>query len=180
MRQEWRALAANELAATQAELAVRQSAMPALAQRVDRTVLRAPLDGRVNRVFATTIGGSVAPGAPLVEIVPSEENLLALGDLYWQYGDIQRAVSAYFRVLSEVDPMQPVALARTGEAMLASGSPADAAALIERAAASAGGLEELEPGSLVAQARPPMRSIAFRTIARPIPVPGYSSDRFSR
>ncbi len=81
---------------------------------------------------------------------PSEENLLALGDLYWQYGDIQRAVSAYFRVLSEVDPMQPVALARTGEAMLASGSPADAAALIERAAASAGGLEELEPGSLVA------------------------------
>ena len=42
---------------------------------------------------------------------------LALGDLFWQYGDIQRAVSAYFRVLSEIDPMQPVALARTGESL---------------------------------------------------------------
>lgn len=76
VRQEWRALAANELAATQAELDVRRSAMPALAQRVDRTVVRAPLAGRVNRVLVTTVGGSVAPGAPLVEIVPGEKNLL--------------------------------------------------------------------------------------------------------
>lgn len=85
-----------------------------------------------------------------VEDDPSEENLLALGDLYWQYGDIQRAVSAYFRVLTEIDAGQPLALARTGEAMLASGSPQDAAALIERAADGAGGLEGLEPSSLVA------------------------------
>lgn len=81
---------------------------------------------------------------------PTEENLLALGDLFWQAGDIQRAVSAYFRLLTEVDPTQPVALARTGEAMLVSGSPEDAAALIERAAANAGGIGELEPGSVVA------------------------------
>lgn len=76
VRQEWRALAANELASTQAELAVRRSAMPALTERANRTVVRSPLAGRINRVLVTTIGGSVAPGAPLVEIVPGDENLL--------------------------------------------------------------------------------------------------------
>jgi adhesin transport system membrane fusion protein len=38
--------------------------------------VRAPLPGRINRVLTTTRGGSIAPGAPLVEIVPSEESLL--------------------------------------------------------------------------------------------------------
>ena len=76
LRQEWRAQAANELATAQAELAARQRALPALAHRLERTVVRAPLAGRVNRVLTTTRGGSIAPGAPLVEIVPSEESLL--------------------------------------------------------------------------------------------------------
>lgn len=75
-RQDWRALAANELAAAQAELSARSSALPALAERAERTVVRAPLPGRVNRVLVTTVGGAVSPGAPLVEIVPSEESLL--------------------------------------------------------------------------------------------------------
>lgn len=76
IRQDWRARAAGEFAAAQAELSARRSALPALAERVDRTVVRAPMAGRVNRVLVTTVGGSVAPGAPLVEIVPSEESLL--------------------------------------------------------------------------------------------------------
>lgn len=76
MRQDWRARAAAEFATAQAELSARRSALPALAERVDRTVVRAPLAGRVNRVLVTTIGGSVSPGAPLVEIVPSQESLL--------------------------------------------------------------------------------------------------------
>jgi membrane fusion protein, adhesin transport system len=76
VHQEWRALAANELAAAQGELAARQRALPALAHRLERTVVRAPLPGRINRVLVTTRGGSVAPGAPLVEIVPSEESLM--------------------------------------------------------------------------------------------------------
>lgn len=75
-RQDWRALAANELATAQAEMAARRSTLPALAARVARTVLRSPLPGRVNRVLVTTIGAAVGPGAPLVEIVPSEESLL--------------------------------------------------------------------------------------------------------
>jgi adhesin transport system membrane fusion protein len=34
------------------------------------------LPGRINRVLVTTVGAAVGPGAPLVEIVPSEESLL--------------------------------------------------------------------------------------------------------
>lgn len=74
--QDWRSQAATELASSQAEYAARRRAMPALSERVDRTVVRAPLPGRVNRVLVTTVGGSVAPGGPLVEIVPSEKSLL--------------------------------------------------------------------------------------------------------
>ena len=75
-RQDWRSLAANELATAQAEYSARRAALPALAEREQRTVIRAPLPGRVNRVLVTTVGAAVGPGAPLVEIVPSEETLL--------------------------------------------------------------------------------------------------------
>jgi adhesin transport system membrane fusion protein len=74
--QEWRSQAANELATAQAEFAARRRALPALANRVERTVLRAPLAGRINRVLVTTRGGTIRAGEPVVEIVPSEESLL--------------------------------------------------------------------------------------------------------
>jgi membrane fusion protein, adhesin transport system len=75
-RQDWRSQAANELTTAQGEYAARSSAIPALAQRLARTSVRSPLPGRVNRVLVTTVGSAVAPGAPLLEIVPSEETLL--------------------------------------------------------------------------------------------------------
>jgi adhesin transport system membrane fusion protein len=75
-RQDWRKLAANELATAQAELSARRSTLPALAERVSRTSVKAPLPGRVNRVLVTTVGAAISPGAPLIEIVPSEESLL--------------------------------------------------------------------------------------------------------
>ena len=73
--QDWRARAATELATAQAELATRARTLPALSSRVDRTIIRAPVGGRVNRVLVTTVGGSVSPGQPLVELVPSREAL---------------------------------------------------------------------------------------------------------
>jgi adhesin transport system membrane fusion protein len=75
-RQDWRSRAATELAAAQAEYAARRRTMPALSERVERTVVRSPVRGRVNRVLVTTVGGTIAPGAPLVEIVASEDSLL--------------------------------------------------------------------------------------------------------
>jgi membrane fusion protein, adhesin transport system len=75
IRQDWRAKAAQELAAAQADAAVKRQALPALADRYKRTTVRAPLGGRINRVLATTIGGTVRPGEPLVEIVPVDRGL---------------------------------------------------------------------------------------------------------
>ena len=76
MQQEWRSTAANELATAQAERSSRLRALPALADRAERTVLRAPLSGRINRVLVSTRGGSIRAGEPVVEIVPSDESLL--------------------------------------------------------------------------------------------------------
>lgn len=75
-RQDWRARAADELAKAQAELAARSSTIPALAARVERTTVRAPLAGRINRVLVTTVGAAVSPGAPIAEISPSRDTLL--------------------------------------------------------------------------------------------------------
>lgn len=74
--QEWRAQAGTELATAQGEYSSRLRALPALADRAQRTVLRAPLAGRINRVLVTTRGGTVRAGEPVVEIVPSNESLL--------------------------------------------------------------------------------------------------------
>jgi adhesin transport system membrane fusion protein len=74
--QDWRSRAATELATARTELDARRQMLPALTDRVRRTTILAPVAGRINRVFMTTRGSSAAPGSPLVEIVPSEDNLL--------------------------------------------------------------------------------------------------------
>jgi adhesin transport system membrane fusion protein len=71
-RQDWRSKAADELASAQGELAARRRTLPALADKVRRTTIAAPLTGRINRVLVSTVGGSVRPGDPLVEIVPMD------------------------------------------------------------------------------------------------------------
>ena len=73
---DWRAQAANELAAAQAELGSRSATLPALQERLARTTLRAPVAGTVNRVLVNTRGSAVSSGQPLVEIAPSDDALL--------------------------------------------------------------------------------------------------------
>ena len=75
-KRDWLSRAADELTVARSEMSVREANMPAFKYKLDRTIVRAPLDGRVNRVFATTVGGSIRPGDPLLEIVPARENLL--------------------------------------------------------------------------------------------------------
>jgi len=74
-RSDWMSRAGMELSQVQAELAAKQQQLPALSDRVDRTVIRAPMAGKVNRVLVTTVGGSVSAGQPIAEIVPSEDAL---------------------------------------------------------------------------------------------------------
>ncbi|MDV5822586.1 HlyD family type I secretion periplasmic adaptor subunit [Sphingobium naphthae] len=75
-KRDWLARAADELTAARADLSVRQAAMPAYEYKLRRTVVRAPLDGRINRVFVTTVGGSARPGDPLLEMVAVNDSLL--------------------------------------------------------------------------------------------------------
>lgn len=75
-RQQWRSQAADELARVQAQQSALRRSLPALADRVRRTVVRAPLAGRVNRVMTATVGGTIRPGEPIAEIVPSERGLI--------------------------------------------------------------------------------------------------------
>ena len=74
-RSDWMSRAGIELSQAQAELAAKQQQMPALSDRLERTVIRAPMSGKVNRVLVTTVGGSVSAGVPVAEIVPSENTL---------------------------------------------------------------------------------------------------------
>ena len=48
----------------------------ALKDRLDRTSVRSPVDGIVNRLMVRTVGGVVQPGMDLVEIVPRHGNLV--------------------------------------------------------------------------------------------------------
>jgi len=48
----------------------------ALEDQVTRTIVKAPRDGVVQRLFVHTIGGVVKPGDDLIEIVPTNEKLL--------------------------------------------------------------------------------------------------------
>ena len=75
VRGAWRAQAGTDLAAAQSEMAARREAMPALAAKVRRATVAAPVDGKVNRVLVSTVGSSIGAGQPIVEVVPSADAL---------------------------------------------------------------------------------------------------------
>ena len=74
-RSDWLTRSGSELSQAQAELSAKRLQLPALSDRMDRTVIRAPMAGLVNRVLVTTVGGSVNAGMPIAEIVPSDDAL---------------------------------------------------------------------------------------------------------
>lgn len=71
----------KELNEARAELASLKEALPALKDRVSRTLVRSPVDGIVKRIFVHTIGESIPPGRDLMEIVPKEDNLLVVAKI---------------------------------------------------------------------------------------------------
>lgn len=50
-----------------------------LTDQVNRTAIRSPVDGIVNKMYINTIGGVVQPGGELAEIIPLNENLIVEG-----------------------------------------------------------------------------------------------------
>lgn len=58
------------------ELRALEETMPALADRVGRTELKAPVRGVLNRLMVTTVGGVVRPSDQVAEIVPIDDQLV--------------------------------------------------------------------------------------------------------
>lgn len=73
---KFRADALAELNQVRAEQEGTAATSVALKDRVERAVVRSPVNGTVKSVKVTTIGGVVQPGSELMEIVPLEDNLL--------------------------------------------------------------------------------------------------------
>lgn len=59
-----------------AELRALEEVMPALADRVGRTELRSPVNGILNRLLISTVGGVVRSGEPVAEVVPVDDQLV--------------------------------------------------------------------------------------------------------
>ena len=74
--QENRASVLQELAEANLELSKLEKALSVAADKTDRTIIRAPVDGIVNRVLVSTIGGVLKAGEPLIEIVPLKSELV--------------------------------------------------------------------------------------------------------
>ena len=73
---EFRNAAKRELNETLGESSRIHEAQQALKDRVQRTTIRAPVKGTVSRLHTNTVGGVVAAGGPILEVVPFEDALL--------------------------------------------------------------------------------------------------------
>ncbi|GHA46652.1 HlyD family type I secretion periplasmic adaptor subunit [Photobacterium aphoticum] len=65
-----------ELNETSDKLASLSQSQVGLKDRVNRTTVTSPVTGTIQKIYINTVGGVIQPGMPLVEIVPTEDNLL--------------------------------------------------------------------------------------------------------
>jgi adhesin transport system membrane fusion protein len=67
--------AKKELNEVIAEISRLKTQQVAYSDQVDRTMVRSPVEGIVQKLFINTVGGVIKPGADLVEIVPTNQKL---------------------------------------------------------------------------------------------------------
>ncbi len=68
--------AKKELNETVAEMSRLHEVHTSLEDRVQRTLVRAPVDGTIKQLLVNTVSGVVRPGMDILEIVPTEDTLL--------------------------------------------------------------------------------------------------------
>lgn len=68
--------ARKELSEVLARLSALNEGAVALADKVDKSQVKSPVRGRVQRLLANTVGGVVTPGKDIVEIVPLDDALV--------------------------------------------------------------------------------------------------------
>ena len=67
--------AKKELNEVIAEISRLKTKQVAFSDQVNRTMVKSPVDGIVQKLFVNTVGGVIKPGADLVEIVPTNKKL---------------------------------------------------------------------------------------------------------
>jgi adhesin transport system membrane fusion protein len=67
--------AKKELNEVTAEISRLKTQQIAFTDQVDRTMVKSPVDGIVQKLFVNTVGGVIQPGEDLVEIVPTNKKL---------------------------------------------------------------------------------------------------------
>lgn len=72
----FRADARSDLTVSENELARLQEEIKSRNDRVSRSEVRAPMDGIVNRVLISTVGGVVKPGDAIIEMTPTDDKLV--------------------------------------------------------------------------------------------------------
>ena len=72
---KFRSQALGELNSVETEILGLEESLKSIGDRVDRTEIRAPVDGVINKIAIKTIGGIVEPAMKLVEIVPLDDEL---------------------------------------------------------------------------------------------------------
>jgi adhesin transport system membrane fusion protein len=80
-KQSYIAKSQAELAKIISQIAEVNSRLPALKDRVNRTQVRSPVKGIINRVNFRTIGGFVQPGDVIAELVPIGDDLIVEGNI---------------------------------------------------------------------------------------------------
>ncbi|ASK88409.1 HlyD family type I secretion periplasmic adaptor subunit [Sphingorhabdus sp. SMR4y] len=73
---QFRQEALNERSQIAAKIAVNQESIRGAQGRLERSEIRSPVDGIVNDVQITTIGGFVGPGEKIMQVVPIGDKLL--------------------------------------------------------------------------------------------------------
>ena len=68
--------ARKEMADVMGKLNALTEGAVALADRVDKSQVKSPVRGRVQRLLANTVGGVVTPGKDIVEVVPLDDQLI--------------------------------------------------------------------------------------------------------
>ncbi len=71
----FRSTAENERSQAQIAIAKLKESISAMNDRSRRTNVVAPIDGRINRLLVSTVGGVVQPGQTLVQIVPANMSI---------------------------------------------------------------------------------------------------------
>jgi adhesin transport system membrane fusion protein len=73
---KFRRTAVEDLGQVELSLARNREILAKAADQVRRTEIRSPIEGVVKRLRFNTIGGVVRPGEPIMEIVPSQDQLV--------------------------------------------------------------------------------------------------------